>query len=915
MRKTWKIHLSIIITACVVLLIIYSKTRRYRYERYLLNDYAKVFYEENMNYENSFDMPHMAALQDYYATIDPKLKRIPKKKLFNIYSEIKSYRKTRYKSASEELNWKEISSNMGGRVRTLVIDPNDSILPNKTWAGAVTGGLWYTNDIYNKDSVWHTVDDLWESLSISSIIIDPNNSKIMYVGTGEAQTAVTIYRESSAKGVGIYKTTDGGESWELIPSTADFSYITDIIIRNENDTSVIYAGVVSGVYKGADHLASPSDGLYMSKDGGESWEQVLPNIAGKSMPYSISDIELVPSGRIYVGTYRNIDGYGGGTILWSDNGTDWTIYEEYKHVIENSGDPLVEIPGRVMLASTSASKNSIYAVVAAGGFTRENFIFYKGKYIIRSDDDGSTWHEVNPPISDGNWSTLAWHALAISVDPNNANTIYVGGLDLHKTTDGGNSWRKLSSWFNFGRYYDSLDHPYVHADQHKIVFQNGSSDSIFFCTDGGVFSSINGSEDSLTFTEKNQGFNSLQFYTCAVHPEAGKPYYVAGAQDNGTLISYDKALNVQNDMISFGDGAFCFFDDDSPEFLITSVYYNMYFVNKVKSGRYELNQLINNVSGTGIFINPADYNSSTNTIIANANTFFGELTDNLVRVKNALDLNYTCELIEANTGSNVPFSSVKFVTGDNNKVLLGTQSGRLYQLDNINSQPISDEIGSNEFPTANISCIEVGLNNNEILVTFSNYGVASVWYTNDGGTNWKNAEGNLPDMPVRWAIIHQSYPEQVYLATELGVWTCANISADNVVWEQLKNGFPNVRVDMLRLRRSDNMLLAATHGRGMFVTQLDGEVGIGEPGPISSSPIVNVFPNPVVEVLNIEIADITTSNVEINISDISGKHIYKRNFGSINNNIIQINTSDWKPGTYILSAVINGDIITKKIVK
>lgn len=124
---------------------------------------------------------------------------------------------------------------------------------------------------------------------------------IMYVGTGEAQTAVTIYRESSSIGFGIFKSVDGGQSWNLIPSTEDFAYITDIAIRNENGISVIYAGVVSGFYKGAQHQSTPSDGLYRSDDGGQSWQQVLPDIINKDLPYAPADIAIASDGRILWG--------------------------------------------------------------------------------------------------------------------------------------------------------------------------------------------------------------------------------------------------------------------------------------------------------------------------------------------------------------------------------------------------------------------------------------------------------------------------------------------------------------------------------------------------------------------------------------------------------------------------------------
>ncbi|MCF6171958.1 MAG: hypothetical protein L3J66_13350 [Bacteroidales bacterium] len=119
------------------------------------------------------------------------------------------------------LSWTGTSANTGGQTRTMMFGPNDAT-HKKVWTGGVTGGLWYTNNINNTDSLWRTVDDFWSNLAICSIAYDPNNTLAFYVGTGEVETARVTYRESSGLGAGIYKTTDGGSTWNLLASTADF---------------------------------------------------------------------------------------------------------------------------------------------------------------------------------------------------------------------------------------------------------------------------------------------------------------------------------------------------------------------------------------------------------------------------------------------------------------------------------------------------------------------------------------------------------------------------------------------------------------------------------------------------------------------------------------------------------------------
>jgi len=358
--KSFRFILAFIVLGISTIFILSnSKSDREKYENFLLNDINSI----NIKYESDemglHDKPELAGIQDYYATIDPKLKRVPHERLVKTISGIKNYKDSK-SALYDRYQWIEVPSDMGGRARSFMVDPNDSE-HKKVWAGSVTGGLWYNNNIYDDRSSWVPVSDLWDNLSISSITYDPNNSNIFYVGTGEPQTAVTIYRESSTRGVGVWKTSDAGTTWVLLPGTSDFAYITDIIVRNEEGTSVIYAGVASGVYQGEDHSSAPSDGLYRSTDGGTTWTQVLPTINGETDPYTPSDIELAASGRIFVGTYRNINGKGGASILYSDDGLSWNIFDDYVAIIEASeGGVLVDDNSRKSYACFSTFCSQYY---------------------------------------------------------------------------------------------------------------------------------------------------------------------------------------------------------------------------------------------------------------------------------------------------------------------------------------------------------------------------------------------------------------------------------------------------------------------------------------------------------------------------------------------------------------------------
>ena len=119
---------------------------------------------------------------------------------------------------------------MGGRTRAIMFDPND-LANKKVWAAGVTGGLWYNNDITDSESQWNAIGDFWDNLSVSRIIHDPAHPEIFYVATGEANTALVTYRESSSRGIGIWRSIEAGDSdsWEILPSTIGLGFCVPLL--------------------------------------------------------------------------------------------------------------------------------------------------------------------------------------------------------------------------------------------------------------------------------------------------------------------------------------------------------------------------------------------------------------------------------------------------------------------------------------------------------------------------------------------------------------------------------------------------------------------------------------------------------------------------------------------------------------
>lgn len=895
MKKISLIALSLLLLTAVFLWFNKSEKPssdavRIAYEQQL-HDFLKQLPTDSRELDtiNKVDRPDVAALQNYFQTLDPALGYVPVKRQYAAYE--RALELEQHSSRSTGITWQGTRADMGGRTRALMFDPNDN-QSKKVFAGGVTGGLWVNYDILDLSEDWEPIGDFYPNMAISSLTYDPTDMLVMYAGTGEAQTARLIYRESTGLGMGIFKSIDGGDNWELLPSTADFAYVTDVAVRDENGVGVLYAAVVSGNYQGDDHQSEPSDGLYRSADGGISWEQVLPEIPDSPGEfYAPAMIEVAANGRIFVGTAENLQKKGGATILWSDEGTpgSWTSYTDFNSLI--AAENYYNIPARTIVASAPSDPDVVYAQFAAGYLNDENgFYHYRGRYMVKSTDGGETWTQINKPAND--WSTLAWHAFILKVQPDNPNHIFTGGLDLWKSTNGGQNWSHISDWVLM--YYGGGDE-YVHADQHAIEFRPGDPTTAIFGSDGGIFLSENAQLSIPTFVQRNQNYNTLQFYSADINPNAGSEQYIGGLQDNGSLKYAGGTLDI-NDMVSGGDGATSFWDQNESNIFITSIYYNRYYTFRNNNN----NDYIDGESGT--FVSPADYDYRNNTIYANAVDFLGNFAGKLYRVSGVGE-SLSGSFIDLGTFNTIPFSHVAWSKNSlpfTSTLFVGTGAGRLYKVENAQAFPETTEIGSPDFPLASVSAVSVGGSDDTLLVSFSNYGVSSIWLTYDGGNEWMEKQGNLPDMPVRWALLHPENAGQAMIATETGVWITNMLEEEYPDWYPATEGMGNVRTDMLRMRLSDNTVIAASHGRGMFTANWEKNIYTSvDDSYASTENALLLYPNPAEDYLKLKVSDLA-GKATLSVFDATGKMVIQKQLNLTKNSPYTLDLDKLVPGVYSL---------------
>jgi photosystem II stability/assembly factor-like uncharacterized protein len=882
-RSAWLLGLSILAITFIVLVFTSSlerssKDRFENYEEFLANhpyndDSRKINLEEWKNTPKA-DRPDLAWQQNFIMTMDPSLGHPSPEKLTLAKNRIENASaQYRMKNAGldtsnlPDLIWEERGPyDVGGRTRAIMYDPNDNNL-EKVWAGGVSGGLWYNSNISNASNPWVPIDDFWKTLSISAIAYDPTNTQVFYVGTGEG-----FGSGSGGMGDGLFKSSDGGQSWSQLSASSNMKFVRDLVVRNENGQGVLYVAVRNTNYNGFTAQVG-DEGLYRSTDGGLSFTQVMPNVPGSTYHYAIGDIEIGADNRIWVGSVNAVstDGSrGGGDILYSDDGLNFT------RVKNTDGE-------RVELAVAPSNAAFIYALIEKNGILDK---------LLLSTDSGSTWQSLNEPNDDDPGIPAsdftrgqAWYDLIAQVDPNDEATVVIGGINVFRSQDTGNTWQQVSHW------YGGFGYPYLHADQHQFIFKPGSSSEVLSGSDGGVTYSSDFNSNTPNFSDRNAAYNVTQYYAGAISSLAGSNNMLAGSQDNGTERFNQSGLGL-TDRATGGDGAFCFIDEFSPNFQITSYVYNAYW-RSFNSGNSFGGRFIDNSDGR--FINPADYDSDLTILYACKDSRYVYRYKNV----NTSVLEETLEI--RNLGGFASALKVSPYADTASTLFVAGGSGKLFRADHADgSQPeIINEITGSNFPAGYLSCIQVGRSEDELMVTYSNYGIPSVFYTNDGGQNWVIKEGDLPDMPIRWALFNPRDSNNVILATELGVWESHNFMDASPNWHPANNGLANVRVDMLQLRMSDYTIMAATHGRGVYTAQFAGGIGIDEQALSQEEADFEIYPTLTKNKITVKGEE--EGVWEVSLYNLQGQTVFRDRWTKETGRIKNFNLPNLQAGTYILN--------------
>ena len=637
-----------------------------------------------------------------------------------------------------------------GRVNFLRIDPTNS---NIMWTGSPTGGLWKTID---GGLNWTTNTDQLPIIGCSDVAINPINTQIMYLATGDGNGAGSQLTLAS---IGVLKSTDGGATWGNNTMNWQVSWnwnIYELIINPANPNVV---------------LAATSNGIYRTGNAGASWVMTQ---AGQ-----FTQVEFMPGNPNVVYAVSGV--WSGGTFYKSVNGGA-------TFVPAGIGLPPSANVGRLVIGVTPADANYVY-IAAVKAVTYDCYGFY------RSVDAGNNFTlRSNVPNVLGNGAfSQAWYNAAMAVSPFHKDTIIAGGTDTYRSTDGGLTWTKHTSNSGIGA-------PFVHPDHHAMAYLPGNDSTYFLGNDGGVWKT---SDYGVTWTPMNEGLQIAQMYklgTAAINPNT----IMTGHQDMCTHILKSNAWNI---FVNTGDGMENLFEYDND----TIVYiesYNGRLIKSINSIPWFSNVCGNNGVGAGAagnWITPVVMHPVYDTILLIGKAQVWRTVNSGVSFSQV---------------GNIPAVGLNIVAlayaPSNPDFIYAAKAFHFFVATDGNT--FTERTAGLPVPGQQITAIAVSNTQpGKVWVTFSGYTANKVWASSDTGKTWADYSAGLPNLSVNCIVYQNNTNNALYAGTDVGVYLIADSLAS---WQPFFSGLPNVDVEELEIAYSINKIRAATNGRGLWETDL-----------------------------------------------------------------------------------------------
>lgn len=678
----------------------------------------------------------------------------------------------------------------------------------------------------NSGVSWTPIFDAQNSYSIGTVAIDPNNPSVIWVGTGE-----NVSGRHVGWGDGVYKSKDGGQSWKSMGLERS-EHIGKILIDPRNSDVVFVAAEGPLWSSGGDR------GLYKTINGGENWTLALEIDENTG----VTDIEFDPSNPdiIYAAAYQRrrqvwsllSGGPQSGIYKSTDNGEQWSKMVK--------GLPKGD-KGKIGLAVTPADPARVYATIEANNGEKG---FYK------SMDKAESWEKQNAYISGG---TGPHYYQEIEASPTNPDLVYQMDVFLHVTRDGGKTFDYLET---------ARD---KHSDNHALWIDPENGKHLLVGTDGGLYESF---DEGLTWRH----FSNLpisQFYKLGL--DNAIPFYniVGGAQDLGTLLGPSRTMNtegVRNSdwYVPLGaDGYDCAFDPEDPNIVYMEIQEGILYRHdrRTEEGlniqpQPEVNDpperwnwdsplLISPHNPKTLYFGSQrlwkseDRGNSWKTVsgdlTTNTNRYELEIIDRVWSVDDLYDNGAMSKYATLTAVAESPeIRGIIYTGSDDGLIYITEDDGQNWRksgaLPRLPERSFINDIEASH----HIENMVFATADNHKKGDFSPY----IFLSRDRGTSWKSIAGDLPQGTIVW-VIKQDHvdPNLLFIGTEYGIYFSPNMGEN---WIKLNAGVPTISFRDLELHPRDNDLVGATFGRGFYI--LDDYSPLRNLSEVVNSATNTIFP-------------------------------------------------------------------------
>jgi photosystem II stability/assembly factor-like uncharacterized protein len=694
-------------------------------------------------------------------------------------------------SPSTDQVWAELGpSNIGGRIRDVAADPTT---PGVVYIATGTGGLWRSAD------AGATFDAAWDDQlpqSMGSVAVDSQG--VVWAGTGEPDHG----GGSSYYGKGVYKSTDSGATWQNVGLRSGDT-IGQIVIDPRDDDRVFVAVM------GALHDTQPTRGLFMTENGGNTWSRVLAPDSASTGVIDVSvnkanpDIMLATTWDKIRDEKSRIYGKKSFVYRSTDGGRTWTNIHTapLPQSVDIEGQPVTATyVGRMGVDFSDSDPNRAYLISSTAGGNFNGF--------FTSTDAGATWTPVGP-TSGGTLQSIsggfAWWFGRVYVDPVDPAHVFVAGVSLAESRDGGLTWTTSQT---------------PHADQHGLEWDPFTPNKVYLGNDGGFYwSTENGAARGLW--AKTPHLAVTQFYSMDVSVQDGSRVN-AGSQDNGSLKSWGTDNTVNGDWFGYvgGDGMMNRIDPTNDR---------KYYGCSQNGGCRGF------VDGVGFtmtipgarknWVAPLEFAADTRYLFGGSEVVNRINTDAGQRVWQAISPDLT-EGTEPRAPGFGTVTALGTTPANPNLVYAGTDSGLMWVSRNAMAAPDQvtwQKIESPVFPGRWVTRITVDPQNSAVAwASFSGWRSGDPYphlvMTRDGGKTWADIAGKrIPQAPINDVIRHPSKKNWLFIATDVGVFRTTNLGK---TWIKVGANLPLVPINDIDLPAGSDTLYAATYGRSIWTTSL-----------------------------------------------------------------------------------------------